>query len=170
MSQNLHFYKLKIFPEDLAAQLKRDEIDKALKALLANYELDGKDEKLRERIFEEIEVDIDLSGYEPKIKEFFSNPELFVSPNSRIFLMTEEIWAAISECIFEECNKAEAEKEEQKSEAKNSNKKEKEKSGAENAAKKDDFKQRLEPIKPLLKAYFILDELFNKKLLFVNIF
>lgn len=155
MSQNLHFYKLKIFQEDLAAQFKRDEIDKTLKALLANRDLDGNDEELRERIFEEINVKIDLSAYDSKIKEFFSNKELFVSPNSSIFLMTEEIWDAISECIFKECNKAE--EKEQKPDAKNT-------------AKKDDFKQRLERIKPLLKDYFILDEFFKKNLLVVNIF
>lgn len=154
MSQDLHFYKLKIFSEDYAKMFNRDEIHNALKALLEKRDIEGNESKLRDKIFEEIEVKIQLSANTPKIKKLL-NKNLFLFSKSSLFLMTEEIWVVIFECILEERKPTE-----NKSKI----------SAMKNGDNQDDFKEKLNTIKPILKDYLMLDDLFQKNLLIVNIF
>lgn len=152
MAQDLHFYKLKLFSEDYAAKVGPEKVNQSLEEFLEGEGLEGDDE-LKEKLYEEIEVSIDLSASHEKIEKEL--PKNYLS-NARCFLMTEGVMSAIEEIVKE---KVENKLEPNAKEGKKSKSSDKQNSSWENLKDCEE-----------LKDYFKLKELFKKNLLIVNIF
>jgi len=155
MAQDLYFYRQKIISEEVAQLLSEEEVESAIKTLLATKNLE-EDIKLREKLFEEVESIIEISANTEGIKELLDNKEIeFIPPDSRRFMMNEEIWLVIQKKFLEKYREIEN--------SKKTNTTTKTKNG-------EQINQLLNSQAfQLLKDYSILEELFQKNLLFVNI-
>ena len=105
MAQDLYFYKLKLFSGDYAAEVGREKVNQLLEEFLKEKDLEGDDE-LKEKLYEEVEVSLDVSGYGQIEKKL---PKKFLS-NARCFLMTQEVMSAIEEIVKEILEKKQEEK------------------------------------------------------------
>ena len=136
MSQDLCFYKQKIFPEQVCQVFTHKEVHSALKALLKNRDLE---EELRRTLFEEVDnSSIFISAYDKRVEKLFTS-RLFLSPQSRFFMVNQKILSVIHTVV-----------ESKKEELKNSH------------ASSEELAQ-------LSTDYSTLVDLFDKKLLFVNL-
>jgi hypothetical protein len=155
MAQDLYFYKQKVISEEVAQILSKEEVENAIKTLLATRNLE-EDRKLRENLFEEVESVIEISSYTEGIKELLDKKEIeFIHPESSRFMMNEKTWSVIQEIVLNKYNEIE-----------NSKK--------SNTATKTKIGEQINQLLnsqafQLLKDYSILEELFKKNLLFVNI-
>lgn len=98
MSQDLHFYKIKIlnFNEEVAQKFEHSGIRDAIIALVAKKDLEG-DEKLKEDLFEEIEISFEISGNDKKLEKAL-NKVNFIQ-NSRYFIIEDEIFKILEGII-----------------------------------------------------------------------
>lgn len=145
MAQDLYFYRQKIIREEVAQLLSKEEVENAIKTLLATRNLE-EDSKLREILFEEVDFPIVISAYNKEIKELLEKME-YIPPDSRRFMMNEEFLSVIKNNVLE-------------------NSRETENSMKTNTTTKTNNDEQMEQ---LSKHYSILEELFKKNLLFVNI-
>jgi outer membrane receptor for monomeric catechols len=98
MSQNLYFYKQKIFSEEICRNFTHDEINSSVKALLKKHDLE-ENEDLRNAIFEELEPNLILiSAYHKSIEKFITKTR-FISPKSKFFMVSNKILAAIEKVV-----------------------------------------------------------------------
>jgi hypothetical protein len=98
MSQNLYFYKQKIFSEEVCRNFSHDEINSSVKALLKKHDLE-EDEDLRNIIFEELEPNLILiSAYHKSIEKFLTKTR-FVSPKSKFFMINPKILTVIEKVV-----------------------------------------------------------------------
>ncbi|MBD2009669.1 hypothetical protein NDI40_06970 [Microcoleus vaginatus ZQ-A3] len=152
MSQDLHFYKQKILPEEEAQEMKQEEVYEKIKSFLEKYDVENQHEDLRELFFEEVEVSsINISSYTPGIKEFLDSDVQFIPQESRRFIMDNKVWVVIEKIIVNECSKII-----------NPEKNPKSKSNNEDS-------QKLAQLSKLLKDFSTLKELFKINSLIVNI-
>ena len=155
MSQDLYFYKQKIISEEVAQILSKEEVENAIKTLLATRNLE-EDTKLREKLFEEVESIIDISAYTKGIEELLEKEKIeFIPPDSRRFMMNEKIWSVVQNNFLDKYKEIENSK----------------KTNMTTKTKIDEQINQLLNSQSfqLLKYYSILEELFKKNLLFVNI-
>jgi len=154
MAQDLYFYRQKIISEELAQLLSKEEVENAIKTLLSKTNLE-EDTKLRENLFEEVESIIEISSYNEEIKEILEKEIEFIPSESRRFMMNEKIWLIIKKIVLNKYNEIDEIK----------------KSDIATKTKIDEQIKQLQNSQAfqILKDYSILEELFNKNLLFVNI-
>ncbi len=154
MAQDLYFYRQKIISEELAQLLSKEEVENAIKTLLSKTNLE-EDTKLRENLFEEVESIIEISSYNEEIKETLEKEIEFIPSESRRFMMNEKIWLIIKKIVLNKYNEIDEIK----------------KSDIATKTKIDEQIKQLQNSQTfqILKDYSILEELFNKNLLFVNI-
>ena len=138
MSQDLCFYRQKIFSEEICQNFTHEEINSCLKTLLKKHSLE-EDETLRDKLFEEIEISsIFISAYDEKIEKLLTK-SLFLSPQSRFFMVNKKVLSAIHTIVES---------------------KQKETKGSSNST--DELSQ-------LSTDYSTLEDLFDKKQLFINL-
>ena len=154
MAQDLYFYRQKIISEELSQLLSKEEVENAIKTLLSKTNLE-EDTKLRDNLFEEVESIIEISSYNKEIKEILEKEIEFISSESRRFMMNEKIWLIIKKIVLNKYNEIDEIK----------------KSDIATKTKIDEQIKQLQNSQTfqILKDYSILEELFNKNLLFVNI-
>jgi hypothetical protein len=155
MAQDLYFYKQKIISEEVAKLLSKEEVENAIKTLVTTRDLE-EDTKLRENLFEEVKSIIDISAYSKGIEELLEKEEIeFIPPDSRRFMMNKKIWSVIQNIFLEKYKEIENSK----------------KTNMTTKTKIDEQINQLlnSQAFQLLKDYSILEELFKKNLLFVNI-
>jgi hypothetical protein len=154
MAQDLYFYRQKIISEELAQLLSKEEVENAIKTLISKTNLE-EDTKLRENLFEEVESIIEISSYNEEIKETLEKEIEFIPSESRRFMMNEKIWLIIKKIVLNKYNEIDEIK----------------KSDIATKTKIDEQIKQLQNSQTfqILKDYSILEELFNKNLLFVNI-
>lgn len=138
MSQDLCFYRQKILSKEICQNFTHEEINSCLKALLKKHSLED-DETLRDKLFEEVEISsIFISAYDKKIEKLLTK-SLFLSPQSRFFMVNKKVLSAIGTIVES---------------------KQKEMKKSDNST--DELSQ-------LSKDYSTLGSLFEKKLLFINL-
>ncbi len=123
---------------------------------LSNTKNLEEDTKLREKLFEEVESIIYISAYTKGIEELLEKEKIeFIPPDSRRFMMNEKIWSVVQNNFFDKYKEIENSK----------------KTNMTTKTKIDEQINQLLNSQSfqLLKDYSILEELFNKNLLFVNI-
>jgi hypothetical protein len=154
MAQDLYFYRQKVISEELAQLLSKEEVENAIKTLLSKTNLE-EDTKLRENLFEEVESIIEISSYNEEIKEILEKEIEFIPSESRRFMMNKKIWLIIKKIVLNKYNEIDESK----------------KSDIATKTKIDEQIKQLQNSQTfqILKDYSILEELFNKNLLFVNI-
>ncbi len=96
MSQDFHFYKVKIFNEEAVQMLERSNISNAIKAIVEKEDLEG-NEKLKEVLFEEIEVSCEISGNDKRFEKALKKVEFL--ENSRYFIIEDEIFKILKVII-----------------------------------------------------------------------
>lgn len=96
MSQDFHFFKIKIFNQEGIQKFERSAIRDAIKTLVAKKDLEG-DEKLKETLFEEIEVSLEISGNDQKFEKALKKVKFL--ENSRYFIIEDEIFEKLKEVI-----------------------------------------------------------------------
>jgi len=137
MSQDFCFYKQKIFSEKVCQTFSYEEVNFSLKALLKKRDLE--EEELRNSLFEEVEINsILISAYDKKVEKLLTK-SLFLSPQSRFFMVNKKILSAIQSIV-----------ESQQKELKKSN-------------------GLTDKLSEMSTDYATLMNLFDKKLLFVNL-
>lgn len=137
MSQDFCFYKQKIFSEKVCQTFSYEEVNFSLKALLKKRDLE--EEELRNSLFEEVEINsILISAYDKKVEKLLTK-SLFLSPQSRFFMVNKKILSAIQSIV-----------ESQQKELKKSN-------------------GLTDKLSQMSTDYATLMNLFDKKLLFVNL-
>lgn len=138
MSQDLYFYRQRILSVDICQDFTHEQIDSCLKALLKEHKLE-EDEALRNKLFEEVEINsISISAYNKEIEKFLTEEDLYLSPQSRLFMVNNKILSAIHGIV-----KSKQKEMEQSNKIEKSNK--------------------------LSTDYSTLEDLFNKKQLFINL-
>lgn len=156
MSQDLYFYRQKIIAEELAQILSKEKVEETIKSLLKKQDLEV-NVQLREKLFEEVESSIEISANTKGIEELLVDKIEYIPPDSRRFMINEKIWLVIQEVILDEYNN--------NKEIENSKK-----TNTTNKSEIDPIDQLLQSKSfQLLKDYSILDELFKKNCLFINI-
>ena len=110
----------------------------AIKALLKNSNLE-EDEQLRNELFEEVEINsLFISAYDERVEKLLTK-NLFISPHSRLFMVSQKIWSTIEKLIENRQKELKA------------------------------TTDQANELSQLSKDYSSLKELFDKKLLFINI-
>ena len=138
MSQEFCFYRQKIFSETICQNFTHEEINSCLKTLFKKHSLED-DETLRNKLFEEVEINsISISAYDKKIEKLLTK-NLFLSFQSRFFMANKKILSAIHAIVES---------------------KQKEMEGSNSST--DELSQ-------LSTDYLTLEDLFDKKQLFINI-
>ena len=138
MTQEFYFYKQKIFAEEISQKFSHEHVSSAIKALLKNSNLE-EDEQLRNELFEEVEINsLSISAYDNKVEKLLTK-NLFISPHSRLFMVSQKIWSTIEKLIEDRQKELKA-----------------------TTDQTNEFSQ-------LSKDCSTLKELFDKKLLFINI-
>ncbi|KKD36727.1 hypothetical protein [Limnoraphis robusta] len=149
MSQQLYFYKIKVFTGKVAESFEPQNISDALKALIGQSNLEEND-KLKEILFEEIvKINPVLHNLDPDITQIFNENKVDFFENTGYFLMSDEILSAIGKrhgFLSKTSNKN------------TKNKKE----NTYNTERTEDHKQ-------LKKDYKKLQDLFNKNLLIARV-
>lgn len=140
MGQSLHFYRIKLFDVKVIENLDYDDILRTLIALLEK-EKSEIDETIYNLVVEPVEeISTYLSANEPKIEKLLgTGAKNLLHPNSRCYLVTEELWKVIDKMILKEA----------RSEIKNSDKSQ-------------------EAGKEYLRDWAILERLYNQKILMVE--
>lgn len=151
MSQDLHFYKQKILDEEEAQKLKQEEVCEKIKSLLKKYDVENDNEDLRELFFEEVDVSVNISAYDPGIKELLESEVQFIPQESRRFMMNNKVWVALEKIIFDRFSNIT--------------------SGEKNSKSKSDsgYSKKLIELLTISKDFSTLKELFERNSLFVNI-
>ena len=154
MSQDLYFYKQKILTDSATKILSEEEIYEAIKASLAKRNLD-QETSVREQLFEEVELDsLQISAYYPEINTLLEKDIKFINPQSRFFMINENMWMAIKSYIISDYIKTDNDI----------------KIPPENSNEIDQLIKKLENKNPEINHdYSKLKNLYNKKMLFVNI-
>lgn len=103
MGQSLHFYRIKFFDVKVIENFDYDDILRTLIALLGK-EKSEIDETIYNLVFEPIEeISTYISGNEPKLEKLLgTGAKNLLHPNSRCYLVTEELWKVIGKTIWEE--------------------------------------------------------------------
>lgn len=153
MSQDLYFYKQKVFLEETSQLLSQVEVHNAIKTCLANRDLE-KDSQLREKLFEEVDLDIDISAYSKEIELLLEKTE-FLRPDSKCFMVNDKMWKAIQKNILFQHNQQE----------------DNQKIEQADDSKLDELFNELcrQSSCKMLSNYQELEKLFRKNLLFANI-
>ncbi|MHC0066857.1 hypothetical protein ACWATR_28745 [Nostoc sp. UIC 10890] len=100
MSQELYFYKQKILTDSATKILLEEEIYEAIKASLAKRNLDN-ETSVREQLFQEVELEsLQINAYSPEIETLLEKDIKFINPQSRFFMMNENMWIAIKGYII----------------------------------------------------------------------
>lgn len=96
MSQQLYFYKIKVFTGKVAESFEPQNISDALKALIGKNNLEEND-NLKEILFEEIlNINPALHNLDPDITKIFNdNSKVNFFENTGYFMMADEILSAI---------------------------------------------------------------------------
>lgn len=154
MSQDLYFYKQKILTDSATKIFSEEEIYEAIKASLAKRNLDN-ETSVREQLFQEVELEsLQINAYFPEIDTLLEKNINFISPQSRFFMMNENMWIAIKGYIISNYIKTD-----------NSIK-----IDTENSNNIDQLIKKLKQLNPEISHdYSNLNKLYNKKMLFVNI-
>lgn len=103
MGQSLHFYRIKFFDVKVIENFDYDDILRTLIALLGK-EKSEIDETIYNLVFEPIEeISTYISANEPKLEKLLgTGAKNLLHPNSRCYLVTEELWKVIGKTIWEE--------------------------------------------------------------------
>ncbi|MFE1746896.1 hypothetical protein [Coleofasciculus sp. H7-2] len=170
MAQDLYFYKQKIFSKKVARLFSQEELHSAVKALLANRDLED-DTKLRGELFEEVLIDFDVSAYEKEIKKLLETDTEFISPQSRRFMMNKKIWSVIQKIVLSKYSGIEKNKDELSvTDSKLDGKLRELCQQLKNQPNSDSKPANNSSSSlQLLSDYSTLEKLFKKNLLFVNI-
>ncbi|MBD2777008.1 hypothetical protein [Iningainema tapete] len=155
MTQDVFFYRQKVLPEKISQLFSREEVYEAVKSLLAKKDLE-KDSKLRKKLFEEVDLKlVQISAYSEEIDKLLTKEINFINQHSRFFMMNEKMWKAIKKEIF--CLYSTIE----------TNQTVKYKSDSNIDEQLNELCQQNNFL--IMIEYKILEELYNKNLLFVNI-
>jgi hypothetical protein len=103
MVQSLHFQRIKFFDVKAIENFDYDDILRTLIALLGK-EKSSIDETIYDLVFEPIEeISTYISANEPKFEKLLgTDAKNLLHPNSRCYLVTEELWKVIGETIWEQ--------------------------------------------------------------------
>ena len=149
MSQQLYFYKIKVFTGKVAQSFEPQNISDALKALIGQSNLEEND-KLKEILFEEIvKLNPVLHNLDPNITQIFNENKIDFLENTGYFMMADEILLAIGKrhgFLSKTSNK-----------------------NTKNKKENTYSTERTEDHKQLKKDYKKLQELFNKNLLIARV-
>ncbi|MFB2837603.1 hypothetical protein [Floridanema evergladense] len=102
MGQSLHFQRIKCFDVKTIEKFNYEDILRTLVALLGK-EKSEIDETIYSLVFEPIEeISTYISANEPKLEKLLgTGAKNLLHPNSRCYLVTEELWKVIEEMIWE---------------------------------------------------------------------
>ena len=118
MSQNLHFYRIKLFDTQDVKQVEYDDVIEMLRAYLkrepSNYE------KFENFLIESIDIDNTYSAYNPKLEPLIQTGSPHqIDQKLSYYFVTQELWEALDEIISEH-TKSESERSIKSSSKKNS--------------------------------------------------
>lgn len=148
MPQKIYFYKAKIFSEEVTQGFSRENVYESIKSLLKGS--DSHAAEFIEKYFEVINIDYIRISYRAieEINPSFSNKLncIFNPDFSQFFMIESEIWSTLEKIVEQLIMNNLSQKNEEET--------------------TDILKENYE----ISREYVLLSELFNKKLLFGNIF
>jgi uncharacterized protein (UPF0305 family) len=171
MTQDLYFYKQKIFSEEVAQLFSQEEVHSAVKALLHKRDLEEETE-LRDNLFEEVDLsDFEVSAYNKEIQQLLESDTEFIPPQSRRFMMNKKIWSAVQKIVWSKYSEIEKNKDEPSVTDSKLDDKLRELCQQLKSQPNMDNKPAINSSSPLqlLSDYSTLEKLFKNNLLFVNI-
>lgn len=104
MSQQVRFLKIKNKKLNEKGEIYDiDKVYKYLKSAVEGKDLEGTDEKLKQKLFESKDISFIINAYDPMIESIISkNPKYLLNKNTSIYLVDNELWRAITKNIRKE--------------------------------------------------------------------